>query len=303
MKTFIYKTVGDCAIKADVYRTETTKIRPAIIFIHGGALIGGNRQGSPIIIDMLVNAGYTVISIDYRLAPETKLKEILEDICDAYQWVGTEGPALFNIDPNHIGIVGNSAGGYLTLMCGLILKPLPKVLVSMYGYGDIVGKWYTEPSLFYCKQSLVSEAIARAAVGTKPVSQPSLPNNRRLFYLFCRQQGLWPQEVTGYNPKTEPEAFTPYCPIQNITNSYPPTLLLHGDDDTDVPCEQSEIMAKKLEEKGAKHRLIKLSDKGHNFEESGWDDPVIAHALNSILNFLDQYLSCNLKNKDKHKNK
>jgi acetyl esterase/lipase len=84
-ETFTYKTVGDCAIKADVYRASTLDKLPVAIWIHGGALIMGDRHGIDATLrDTLVNAGYAVVSIDYRLAPETKLTGILEDVRDAF---------------------------------------------------------------------------------------------------------------------------------------------------------------------------------------------------------------------------
>lgn len=289
-QTFTYKIVGDCEIKADVHGVADGARRPVIIFIHGGALIGGSRSGFPIIIEMLTNAGYTVVSIDYRLAPETKLKSIIEDICDAFRWVREEGPALFNIDPDRIGVVGNSAGGYLALMSGFVVDPPPKALVSMYGYGDIDGPWYTKPSSFYCQQPLVEESTARASVGTQVISEISQPNNRRFFYLYCRQHGLWPKEVTGYNPEVQRQAFDQFCPIRNVTALYPPTILLHGDKDTDVPYEQSAAMAKKLEETGVEYQLVTVSGKGHGFEETGFADPVVGDALKKTIAFLRQHM-------------
>ena len=52
-----------------------------------------------------------IISIDYRLAPQAKLQQIIQDLQDAYQWVRADGPKLFRIDPNRIAVVGHSAGG------------------------------------------------------------------------------------------------------------------------------------------------------------------------------------------------
>lgn len=288
--TYTYKVAGGCAIKADVYREADSAIRPVIIFIHGGAMIGGYRNDPLIVIEMLANAGYAVVSIDYRLAPETKLKDIIEDIRDAFGWVREEGRELFNIDPNRIGVVGNSAGGYLTLMSGFVVDPPPKALVSIYGYGDIDGSWCSKPSPFYCRQPLVAEPTARAAVGTHTISEISPPSNRKFFYLYCRQHGSWPKAVTGYDPEIEPEAFNPFCPIRNVTAKYPPTLLLHGDQDTDVPYEQSVAMAKKLEDVGVEHQLVTVLGKGHGFEVDGFTDPVVASAFNKILAFLRQYM-------------
>src|SRR5262249_37558334 len=78
-KTYVFKTVGACPIKADVYGVSGTAPRPVVIWIHGGALIMGDRGGiDRRIRDRLLEAGYTVVSIDYRLAPETKLPAIWE---------------------------------------------------------------------------------------------------------------------------------------------------------------------------------------------------------------------------------
>jgi acetyl esterase/lipase len=68
-------------------------------------------------LDRYLAAGYTVVAIDYRLAPETKLPGILEDVQDAYGWLRKTATEL-RIDPTRIGIVGHSAGGYLALMAG-----------------------------------------------------------------------------------------------------------------------------------------------------------------------------------------
>ena len=82
-KTFAYKTVGTLAIKADVYRAPDSAVRPVVVWIHGGALIMGGREGiNRRVQQMFLEAGYALVSIDYRLAPETKLPAIVEDVED-----------------------------------------------------------------------------------------------------------------------------------------------------------------------------------------------------------------------------
>src|SRR5262245_3955442 len=94
--TYTYKKVGDIEIKADVYNGSANGRRPTVIWIHGGALILGNRDGiMQGFHDRLIAADWTVVSIDYRLAPETRLPEIHQDLIDACQWVHEEGPKLF----------------------------------------------------------------------------------------------------------------------------------------------------------------------------------------------------------------
>ena len=65
------------------------------------------------------------------------------------------------------------------------------------------------------------------AVGGPVISESSGKNNRGRFYLYCRQQGIWPKEVAGVDPDKEPRAFDKWCPIRNVTAAYPPTLLIH----------------------------------------------------------------------------
>jgi acetyl esterase/lipase len=61
----------------------------------------------------------------------------------------------------------------------------------------------------------------------------------------------------------------PFCPIRNVTEDYPPTLLIHGDQDTDVPFRQSVLMAEELESRGAEHELIAMPNRGHVFDLDG----------------------------------
>ena len=288
--TYTYKTVGDLRIRADVYRKPGDAERPAILWLHGGALIMGNRRGlNAVQAEKYLDAGYTIISIDYRLAPQAKLPEIIEDLADAYRWVRIDGPKLFRIDPNRIAVVGHSAGGFLTLMAGFRLTPRPAALVSFYGYGDIAGAWYSRPDPFYNRQPAVAKEEAYQAVGTRVIAEDQ-GGNRGRFYLYTRQQGLWPLEVAGHDPDKDPRAFDPMCPVRNVSKDYPPTLLLHGDKDTDVPFEQSVLMAKELERQGVRHELITMAGRGHGFD-GAMSDPVIAATFDRVLAFLNKQLN------------
>jgi acetyl esterase/lipase len=271
--THVYKRVGNCEIKADVYEPTSGEIRPVVLWIHGGALIMGDRGGIPRILrEKLLKAGFVIVSIDYRLAPETKLPAILEDIRDAHRWMREKGPDVFKISADRMAVMGGSAGGYLTLVSGYLFEPRPRALVSFWGYGDIAGDWYSRPDPFYSRQPLVAEDEARAAVGTQVLAEPQPKNNRGRFYLYCRQKGIWPKEVASLDPDTQAKAFDPYCPVRNVTAAYPPTLLIHGTKDTDVPYAQSELMAKELERRHVEHELLTIPDGGHGL---GNVDPTI----------------------------
>lgn len=290
-ETCVYKTVGVCQIKLDVYRPDDDLVRPVVFWIHGGALIGGDRNG--IRRDQLesyIEAGFAVVAIDYRLAPETKLPGIIADLKDAYKWVRREGPERFHLDPDRIVVIGHSAGGYLTQMAGFCLRPRPRALVSFYGYGDITGPWYSRPDPFYSKQPAVTKEEAYRVVGG-PVISENAPGDRFRFYLYCRQNGLWPKEVSGFDPEKQPRAFDRYSPIRNVTRSYPPTLLLHGDADTDVPYQLSVDMSKVLERNHVEHELITIHGGGHGFDGARKRDPTVAHAFDRVLDFISNHVS------------
>src|SRR5574340_553160 len=117
--TLVYKRVAGCEIRADVYVPEGAERRPVVVWVHGGGLIRGGRdwlQGE--FRDGCLHAGFAVVSVDYRLAPETKLPQIMEDLQDACRWVREVGPGAFGADPERVGVAGGSAGAHLALLTG-----------------------------------------------------------------------------------------------------------------------------------------------------------------------------------------
>ena len=293
-QTYVWKIVDDHEIRADVYRVAGEGTRPAILWVHGGALIIGERSSlSTNELELYLESGYVVVSIDYRLAPESKLPAILEDLEDAYAWVREKGPMLYGIDPDRIAVVGHSAGAYLTLASGFRCEPRPRALVSFYGYGDLVGPWYSQPDPFYLKMAAVGFEEALGSIGDTVISNPQTqsPGAERFhFYLYCRQTGRWPTEVGGRDPATEPEWFTQYEPLRNVSSEYPPTMLLHGENDTDVPFEQSVLMADALKQNGVVHELVSNPEWGHGFDGAGFEDDAVREAFRVVLRFLDEHL-------------
>jgi acetyl esterase/lipase len=289
--TYVYKTAGELKIQLDVYRGAGKNLRPGIFYIHGGALIGGSRGSIHTKqLARYIEAGFNLVSIDYRLAPETKLPEILTDVEDAWRWVQKNGKKLAGIDPKRVAVVGHSAGGYLTLTTGYRVKPLPRALVSFYGYGDLIAEWYAKPDPFYSSKQLVPEQEARDAVGVRPVADVSGQNQRFRYYLFLRQRGLWPNEVSGVDPAVHPEAYKPWCPASNVTKKFPPTMLLHGDKDTDVPVTQSDQMAELLKQHGVECEYIRVAGAGHGFDGK-MNDAATSALFERAVEFLQKRLN------------
>lgn len=290
-RTHTYKTVDELPIKLDVYRLLGDEIRPALVWIHGGALITGHRGALRAEQrQRYLDAGFVVVSIDYRLAPETKLKGIIEDVQDAFKWVRDDGANRYKIDPKRVAVVGHSAGGYLTLMSGFAVEPRPQALVAFYGYGDIAGDWYAKPDEFYRKRMLYTREQAYEGIGKEEIAEGKNAK-RSWFYIYCRQNGLWPKEVTGHDPAKEPRAFDRFCPIRNVTKAYPPTMLLHGTNDTDVPHQQSEDMAKELKKRGVTHQFLSMSGMDHGFDGGkGLKFERTAKAFDQVLAFLRKHV-------------
>jgi len=151
-------------------------------------------------------------------------------------------------------------------------------------YGDILGDWYGQPSAHYCQQHPPiprEEAYARVGGREKSVGRES----RYQFYFYCRQQGIWPQAVSGYSPLAEREKLLPFCPVYNIQPGYPPTLLLHGDQDSDVPFQQSLQMSQALTQQGIYNRLMIIGGGEHGFDQDT-KNPEVKRALDEVVNFL-----------------
>lgn len=286
-----YKVVAGHKIQADIYLCPGKSPRPAVMWIHGGALIFGERGLlSSDQLERYLNSGYAVVSIDYRLAPETKLPAIIEDLQDAFNWIVDEGPRRFNIDPGRIAVAGHSAGGFLTLMSGLLSSLKPKALVSFYGYGSLSGAWYAQPDPFYNTMPAISKEVANGSVGNTTISKSSESDGRDQFYLYCRQQGIWLAMVAGLDPEKEREWYVPYEALPNVTADYPPTLLLHGEKDTDVPFEQSVLMSEALSRHNVPHRFITNPNWEHGFDKAGMADRTVREAFDEVLLFLEKHL-------------
>ena len=288
-KTFTYKTIDNVQIKADLYRrADNTTLTAVIIWIHGGALIFGSRNDLPEEQKKFyLKAGYSLVSIDYRLAPSTKLPEIVNDVADAIQWVYKHGADSLGIDPEKIFVVGHSGGAYLALTSGYSSKIRPRAIISFYGYGDIRGQWYSSPSAYYLTQPAVSRARAEKLMSDSVITSASFKERFDL-YLYSRQKGIWPELVSGHNLKKEADWFKMYCPIENIDVGYPPVLLIHGDKDTDVPFSLSVDLDRVLESKGIKHKFLQMKNYGHVFDAfgGGLSNPDVANVFDVITAFL-----------------
>lgn len=104
-----------------IYRPECGEdIKPAMLFFHGGAFIGGATSVVENFCRLLAEkADMLVVGVDYSLAPENKYPIGLYDCYDAFEWVYAHSDEL-QIDKERISFGGDSAGGTLSLGCSII---------------------------------------------------------------------------------------------------------------------------------------------------------------------------------------
>ena len=290
MDSDTYKRLGDLSISVDL-TIPPAGASAVVVWIHGGALINGDRDSVPgWLSEACVEGDLALASIDYRLAPETKLPGIVGDVEEAFRWLRTVAPERYAIAADRIAAVGESAGGYLALAAGFRVQPALDAVVSLYGYGDLIGAWYSRPSPHACHRGtdLAPDEIARLTAGP-PVADGRLRDgDGGAFYLQCRRHGTWPIVVSGWDPDREAERFRPFMPVANVTDRYSPTMLVHGYDDTDVPYERSAEMAAEFSRHGVEHRLLGIPGAEHGF--AGADPSAVAAARDEVAAFLRRHL-------------
>lgn len=287
MKILTYKYENGLELEGALYQTTETNA-PLLMYIHGGGLIWGTKDDiDKKHVELYTDAGFNVFSINYRLAPESKLPDIIMDVQDALKWVIQKGSEVADYDPDNIAVIGASAGAYLALLTGTF-KIRPKAIVSFYGYGDLTGDWYVKPSPHYSKMTTVPEMLAKQLIGSKPISASPI-EKRYAIYIYCRQQGKWIDYVTGLRSDEDITPLHNYCPLDLIDNDFPATLLLHGDDDEDVPYEESVRMEQGLNDAGIPCELITIERGKHTFDEN-MDDPQVVNAFKKVIQFLQEQL-------------
>lgn len=281
--TVVYKKSEQFELNADFYPTSE-QFAPIIVYIHGGGLFWGSREDMKHEqIEFYVQKGFNVFSIDYRLAPETKLPDIQTDIEDALFWVKHEGTKQFDYDVEKIAVIGSSAGGYLALLSGTF-ETKPKVIVSFYGYGDIRGNWAQKPSPHYKAMTAVPKELADMLVSNKVLTVGPI-EKRYAIYMHARQNGVWIDKISGI----EKNELSQFCPINYVNTHYPPTILLHGTNDEDVPYEQSVLMSETLTKAGVDNRFITIPNGKHVFDEN-WHDSTVQNAFKEVIEFLNKHL-------------
>ncbi len=124
---------GDIPIR--IYR-NSDDVTPGIVYFHGGGWVIGDLDTHDSVCTQLVEAtGFTVISVDYRLAPEHPFPAPVDDCYQAFCWVAEHAVDL-KIDAGRLAVAGDSAGGNLSTVVAMLARdqngPTPAFQLLVY---------------------------------------------------------------------------------------------------------------------------------------------------------------------------
>ena len=246
------------------YPSAAVSPLPAVVYVHGGAWSGGSHK-RPAVLLQLAQAGYFAASIEYRLSGEAKWPAQIQDCRLAIRWLRANA-AKYHVNPERIGVWGDSAGGHLAACLGTMAEVkeyegdggFPRVSSAVQAVID-----------FYGPTSLV--ATATDASGGYP------PNHMK------------PIEALFGVPYAEnPELWKSGSPLRYVKAGNPPMLLVHGDSDRTVHLAQSTMFAAALAKAGVPHQFLVVKNAGHGFPPL--PHPVRVEIDRTVYDFLAKYL-------------
>lgn len=284
--TYIYKTVGDLKIELDVYTPPVTAPGngyPVFLAIHGGTYVVGSKWGAFTAKEFteVMNRGWVMVSLDYRLFPGALLEEIIQDVQDAFQWVRTELVKITPINPNMITIFGQSAGGGLAVLSGSRLSPRPQAIIGFYSR---CTNW-TDPFVYDPNTAVDTFFAAAANKLSVPVlteyNGSVISDPRTAFSLTAQANGKLGWLAVTHDPNLLTQQvlaeLRKLSATENVDQYYPPTYLAHGSMDVVVPYSQSVQLANKLSENNIPHILDIVPGGNHWFDTSAgfWEQHVL----------------------------
>lgn len=260
IRNVTYREVAGKRLQLDVAMPEEPGTnRPAILQIHGGAWIIGDKreQGWPLIGHLAAN-GWVCFNINYRLSPAATWPDHLVDLKYGLKWI-REHAEEYGIDPGFVAVTGGSAGGHLTAMMALTAND-PEY---QPGFED-------------------ADTTTQAAVPVYGVYD--FTNRLGTMLDRFRSQMLEPIIMKAFFDK-EPEKFHRASPLDRIHPDAPPFLIVHGNRDTLAPVQDARLFAEKLREVSrAPVMYAELRGAQHAFDI--FASPRTARMLDGTLRFL-----------------
>lgn len=249
-----YARVGDTALLLDLHTPSGVKQPPLIVYVHGGAWRAGSKSDVP--IAGLLDHGFAIASVDYRLSTQARFPAQIHDIKAAIRFLRAKASS-FGINTEKIAIIGSSAGGHLAALTGVT-----------NGHRELEGR---------VGDHLDQSSDVSAIVSFYGASNlESILGQSTEFGLTVRIPAL--KLLLGDLPEKVPALAKLASPVAHLDKQDPPLLLLHGDADPQMPPAQSVEFQKAYQ---SKVRLITLPGSKH-----GGDEFYDAEHLRIVADFL-----------------
>lgn len=227
---------GGRSLKADIFLPPLEeKSRPAVLFIHGGGWIEGDRSQLRGYGILLARLGFVCMCNSYRLSNESIWPAQIQDVNCAIRYLRANATDL-GLDPNRIGVSGNSAGGHLSLMAAA--TNYDQIFEGEGGSNE------------------VSSEIKAVCAIYPPTTIRQLEMLNPLENAFLMLMGK----------EAKKEDFDKASPLNYVTEDYPPCMLIHGSTDSVVRLKDSTKFYEKLIEFNRPASLHIFSEEEHAFD-------------------------------------
>ena len=224
------------SLKADIFLPPLEeKNRPAVLFIHGGGWIEGDRSQLRGYGILLARLGFVCMCNSYRLSNESIWPAQVQDVNCAIRYLRANATDL-GLDPNRIGVSGNSAGGHLSLMAAA--TNYDQIFEGEGGSNE------------------VSSEIKAVCAIYPPTTIRQLEMLNPLENAFLMLMGK----------EAKKEDFDKASPLNYVTEDYPPCMLIHGSTDSVVRLKDSTKFYEKLIEFNRPASLHIFSEEEHAFD-------------------------------------
>ncbi|KAJ5090929.1 hypothetical protein N7532_009613 [Penicillium argentinense] len=313
--THTYKVVGDLALSVDITKPPNfSQDDPLVLHFHGGYLMIGEKSSFPPywLINACRHRNWAYATASYRLLPEASGLDMLSDSRDVTQWI------YDNITTNII-IAGSSAGGYLAFATAALPESPPiRSLLTVCGGFDFSRPKWIQPQGRPEDIAETIDALNAAIYNGHPVDSHPIPIDHAAAAQDKRIQLIKPFLAAAKFPEallhipdiglkiisqgldTIPVSHRALFPLAfGVTDKFPPTVLIHGDQDVMVEFEESTSAAEKLKEVGVKFILERAEGCGHGFDVQGpidldavgSDEPMFYVNLRRGIEFLEQMVA------------
>ncbi|CDZ98055.1 Carboxylesterase and related proteins [Phaffia rhodozyma] len=286
-KTYLFKEIeghcsGGCYI--DVYLPSVSPSEggktPVALLIHGGAFIVGERGEIPDHqINYLLEKGIAVVDVDYRKAPHVGFVEMIADCQSAYDFIRSDLNDLLKkdgydqgeLDKDNIAFGGYSAGSYLAAM--LALQTKPKALLLFYGLFDLlqISPAPKEAYMLGCKPeeiAYMNQLRDQEIVIGAPTLMPDTSARKVYLHALLLAGSLIATLLPADLPDDQ-ETRTSFSPAFLATADFPPSFFIVPQIDMLVPCSQSWLFAKRLEELGVEVGTMRVDGAPHAYDRKG----------------------------------